>query len=97
NFSHTDKNTNTKQTLCSPLISLPLRAMDEEYDVIVLGMGLKECILSGLLTSQWMVSRYCIWIGMTTMEESPLLLILTRFYYIHVYCYLEREREREGE
>ncbi|KAL6277316.1 hypothetical protein ACE6H2_020917 [Prunus campanulata] len=31
--------------------------MDKEYDVIVLGKGLKECILSGLLTSQWMVSR----------------------------------------
>ncbi|PQQ03687.1 hypothetical protein Pyn_40623 [Prunus yedoensis var. nudiflora] len=25
-------------------------AMDEEYDVIVLGKGLKECILSGLLS-----------------------------------------------
>jgi len=25
-------------------------AMDEEYDVIVLGTGLKECILSGLLS-----------------------------------------------
>ena len=24
--------------------------MDEEYDVIVLGTGLKECILSGLLS-----------------------------------------------
>ncbi|CAB4283875.1 unnamed protein product [Prunus armeniaca] len=31
--------------------------MDEECDVIVLGTGLKECILSGLFTSQWMVSR----------------------------------------
>ena len=24
--------------------------MDEEYDVVVLGTGLKECILSGLLS-----------------------------------------------
>jgi hypothetical protein len=24
--------------------------MDEEYDVIVLGTGLKECIISGLLS-----------------------------------------------
>jgi hypothetical protein len=24
--------------------------MDEEYDVIVLGTGLKECILSGILS-----------------------------------------------
>ncbi|KAL6277317.1 hypothetical protein ACE6H2_020918 [Prunus campanulata] len=69
--------------------------MDKEYDVIVLGKGLKECILSGLLTSQWMVSRYCIWIGMTTMEESPPLLISTRYNYIHVCCYLEREGGRE--
>jgi hypothetical protein len=28
----------------------PRLAMDEEYDVIVLGTGLKECILSGLLS-----------------------------------------------
>ncbi|PUZ40152.1 hypothetical protein GQ55_9G401700 [Panicum hallii var. hallii] len=28
----------------------PRAAMDEEYDVIVLGTGLKECILSGLLS-----------------------------------------------
>ena len=27
-----------------------LKIMDEEYDVIVLGTGLKECILSGLLS-----------------------------------------------
>jgi hypothetical protein len=26
------------------------REMDEEYDVIVLGTGLKECIISGLLS-----------------------------------------------
>lgn len=26
--------------------------MDEEYDVIVLGTGLKECILSGLLSME---------------------------------------------
>lgn len=32
----------THNSICSP--------MDEEYDVIVLGTGLKECILSGLLS-----------------------------------------------
>jgi len=26
--------------------------MDEEYDVIVLGTGLKECVLSGLMAVQ---------------------------------------------
>lgn len=26
--------------------------MDQEYDVIVLGTGLKECILSGLMSGQ---------------------------------------------
>lgn len=30
--------------------SLSRSAMDEEYDAIVLGTGLKECILSGLLS-----------------------------------------------
>ena len=35
-----------------PLFASPvqLQTMDEEYDVIVLGTGLKECILSGLLS-----------------------------------------------
>merc|ERR1711959_490050 len=28
----------------------PVRTMEEEYDVIILGTGLKECILSGLLS-----------------------------------------------
>jgi len=28
----------------------PIAAMDVEYDVVVLGTGLKECILSGLLS-----------------------------------------------
>ncbi|KAJ4807634.1 Guanosine nucleotide diphosphate dissociation inhibitor [Rhynchospora pubera] len=32
------------------LFSLSLSRMDQEYDVIVLGTGLKECILSGLLS-----------------------------------------------
>jgi hypothetical protein len=31
-------------------LSLNFVAMDENYDVIVLGTGLKECILSGLLS-----------------------------------------------
>uniref|UniRef100_A0A8R7VD20 Guanosine nucleotide diphosphate dissociation inhibitor n=1 Tax=Triticum urartu TaxID=4572 RepID=A0A8R7VD20_TRIUA len=39
---------------CSPEPSRQARreaaAMDEEYDVIVLGTGLQECILSGLLS-----------------------------------------------
>lgn len=38
--------------------------MDEEYDVIVLGTGLKECILSGLLSVDrlkviWHARRFC--------------------------------------
>ncbi|TYG74541.1 hypothetical protein ES288_D04G190500v1 [Gossypium darwinii] len=36
--------------LRSPCIEHIHSAMDEEYDVIVLGTGLKECILSGLLS-----------------------------------------------
>lgn len=43
-----------KLALASPTLSLFFsRAnfiMDEQYDVIVLGTGLKECILSGLLS-----------------------------------------------
>lgn len=34
----------TREFICSSI------AMDEEYDVVVLGTGLKECILSGLLS-----------------------------------------------
>ena len=32
--------------------------MDEEYDVIVLGTGLKECILSGLLSVDGLKVRF---------------------------------------
>jgi hypothetical protein len=40
--------------------------MDEEYDVIVLGTGLKECILSGLLSVD----------GLKVMHLSLLLFLL---------------------
>lgn len=33
--------------------------MDEEYDVIVLGTGLKECILSGLLSINGLKVIFC--------------------------------------
>lgn len=39
--------------------------MDEDYDVIVLGTGLKECILSGLLSVDGL--------------KVPLFLFLSRF------------------
>ena len=35
---------------CFLSCAVPEKSMDEEYDVIVLGTGLKECILSGLLS-----------------------------------------------
>jgi hypothetical protein len=34
----------------SPSLSYPSVTMQEEYDVVVLGTGLTECILSGLLS-----------------------------------------------
>ncbi|KAL0387112.1 UNVERIFIED_CONTAM: Guanosine nucleotide diphosphate dissociation inhibitor [Sesamum radiatum] len=63
--------------------------MDEEYDVIVLGTGLKECILSGLLSvdglkcpiTEFFVgfffggTTFYTWTKMTIMEESPPLSI----------------------
>lgn len=33
--------------------------MDQEYDAIVLGTGLKECIISGLLSVSGMKVRAC--------------------------------------
>lgn len=33
--------------------------MDEEYDAIVLGTGLKECILSGLLSVDGLKVKSC--------------------------------------
>ena len=33
--------------------------MDEEYDAIVLGTGLKECIISGLLSVDKLKLRQC--------------------------------------
>ena len=63
--------------------------MDEVYDAVVLGTGLKECILSGLLSvdgkkvrrllrtsllsEQRCRLRCCIWTAMTTMEATPRL------------------------
>ncbi|KAK0400318.1 hypothetical protein QR680_003452 [Steinernema hermaphroditum] len=40
-----------KTRLLCAKASLILRIMDEEYDAIVLGTGLKECILSGMLSA----------------------------------------------
>jgi hypothetical protein len=34
----------------TPVLLHKLRIMDEEYDCIILGTGLKECILSGVLS-----------------------------------------------
>ena len=36
--------------LLQQITTYTIDAMDEEYDAIVLGTGLKECILSGLLS-----------------------------------------------
>lgn len=41
-------------------------AMDEEYDAIVLGTGLKECIISGLLSVDKLKLRQCM-----LMHASP--------------------------
>jgi hypothetical protein len=41
--------------------------MDEEYDVIVLGTGLKECILSGLLSVDGLKVTY-----LPTLSDPPL-------------------------
>lgn len=41
--------------------------MDEEYDAIVLGTGLKECIISGLLSVSGMKVRQRRARGSTTM------------------------------
>ena len=40
--------------------------MDEEYDAIVLGTGLKECIISGLLSVDKLKLRQC-----TLMHAGP--------------------------
>ncbi len=40
--------------------------MNEEYDAIVLGTGLKECIISGLLS----VDKYKVQLGMTC-QKAP--------------------------
>lgn len=50
------------------------RAMDVEYDVIVLGTGLKECILSGLLSVDRLKVRY----ATTTPPSIPSSLSLRR-------------------
>ena len=54
--------------------------MDEEYDVVVCGTGLTECILSGLLSQEsnfpyyfnWLIflknTKYCILIETLIME-----------------------------
>lgn len=47
--------------------------MDEEYDVIVLGTGLKECILSGLLSVDGLKVLFC--------SSSLFFLSLQSFYF----------------
>jgi len=44
--------------------------MNEEYDVIVLGTGLKECILSGLLSVKGKKVLHLT--EMATTEQKPL-------------------------
>ncbi|MFS7898684.1 putative GDP dissociation inhibitor, FAD/NAD(P)-binding domain superfamily [Helianthus anomalus] len=53
--------------------------MDEEYDVIVLGTGLKECILSGLLSVDGLkvnISfRLCVWMIRSEMIDRSVLFM----------------------
>lgn len=60
--------------------------MDEEYDVIVLGTGLKECILSGLLSVDGLKVRMILnlfpWAIDLMLEHLKLLLV-------HINLYLE--------
>lgn len=44
----------------SPHSSRSSSRMDQEYDAIVLGTGLKECIISGLLSVSGMKVRACV-------------------------------------
>lgn len=57
--------------------------MDEEYDVIVLGTGLKECILSGLLSVDGL--------KVTTLRTSFSFLLLFR-----CYCYRFTDRSNRS-
>lgn len=52
--------------------------MDEEYDVIVLGTGLKECILSGLLSVDGLK---------VTPSATPTLIFSCFFNLIHGLCF----------
>ena len=40
-----------KPAYCARITLLTRSTMDEKYDAIVLGTGLKECIISGVLSS----------------------------------------------
>lgn len=48
--------------------------MDEEYDVIVLGTGLKECIISGLLS----VDGLKVWPGAVRAWCACVMILLLR-------------------
>lgn len=50
------------------------REMDEEYDVIVLGTGLKECIISGLLS----VDGLKVWPGAVRAWCACVMILLLR-------------------
>jgi hypothetical protein len=56
--------------------------MDEEYDVIVLGTGLKECILSGLLS----VDGLKVPLFPSLPSRSIAFLALAASYFLHSLC-----------
>ncbi|KAJ0793434.1 putative GDP dissociation inhibitor, FAD/NAD(P)-binding domain superfamily [Helianthus annuus] len=79
--------------------------MDEEYDVIVLGTGLKECILSGLLSVDGLkvnISfRLCVWIIRSEMIDRSVLFMqlieknsvtIVIYLYLRVYIVLDDDQ-----
>lgn len=52
--------------------------MDEEYDVIVLGTGLKECILSGLLSVDRLKVVFCLLILVLSDNEKDCEFVILR-------------------
>ena len=60
--------------------------MDEEYDVIVLGTGLKECILSGLLSVDGLKVRSSLSLSLSTVVLNDGFFAFIFIFYIWKGC-----------